>query len=83
MEEVQVSGYLIVNRVEVLAKSRCRACGRGFTLNPMGEKALVAAVTGHTRPYYFCGACGDSLMSRVETEEAGKHYLWDWVVPLR
>jgi hypothetical protein len=83
MEDNQISSYLIVNRVEVLTNSSCRACGRGFTSNPMGEKSLVATVADHTHPYYFCGTCGDSLMSRVETEEARKHYIWDWAVPLR
>jgi hypothetical protein len=83
MEESRIVGYLIVNRVQVLSNSCCRSCGRGFTSNPMGEKALLTTAGEPERPYYFCGTCGDAIMSRVESEQARNHYAWDWAVPLR
>lgn len=72
--------FLAINRVEILTR-KCSTCGAGFASSPAGEKALVAAVPG-IRPYFFCAPCGDNIMSRIQSEEARKHYSWDWVVPL-
>jgi hypothetical protein len=79
----EVTSYLVVNRVEVLDRAGCASCGRGFSTNPMGEKALVLTLGNAERTYFFCGGCGDNIVSRVESEEARKRYLWDWTVPLR
>ena len=79
----EVSSYLVVNRVEVLDHVTCSACARGFTVNPMGEKALILALGNAERTYFFCGTCGDNIVGRVESEDARKRYVWDWAVPLR
>jgi len=79
----EVSSYLVVNRVEVLDHAGCAACGRGFSSDPIGEKALVLTLGNAERTYFFCSTCGDNIVSRVESEEARKRYLWDWTVPLR
>jgi len=80
----QVSNFLIVNRVEVLERAGCSACGRDFTANPMGEKTLVLIFEGNGgRTFFFCGTCGDNIVGRIESEDARKRYLWDWAVPLR
>jgi hypothetical protein len=81
--EGQVQSFLMVNRVEVLDQAGCSACGREFSTNPIGEKALVLSVgnAGHT--YFFCGTCGDNIMGRVESDQAKQRYLWDWAIPLR
>lgn len=80
----QAQNHLIVNRVEVLLQAYCSACGRGFTSNPLGEKTLMLALGGDgRRSFFFCGACGDNIMVRLESEDARKSYLWDWAVPLR
>ncbi len=76
------SNYLVVNRVEVLTEN-CNCCGGGFVGSHGGEKALVAAVSGAGQPYFFCASCGDNIMGRIQSEEARKHYVWDWVVPLK
>lgn len=80
---VEISNYLIINRVEVLHHAFCSSCGREFTTNPMGEKALVLTLGNAERTYFFCGTCGDNIVGRVESEEARKRYVWDWAVPLR
>jgi predicted RNA-binding Zn-ribbon protein involved in translation (DUF1610 family) len=80
---VEIASYLIVNRVEVLHHAGCSACGREFTTNPMGEKALVLPLHNAERTYFFCGTCGDNIVGRVEAEEARKRYIWDWAIPLR
>ncbi len=72
--------FLAINRVEVLTRN-CSSCGEAFASTPIGEKALVAAIPG-VHPYFFCAGCGDNIMSRVQSEEARKHYVWDWAVPL-
>ena len=79
----QASSHLIVNQVEILLRAYCSACGRDFTSNPMGEKTLMLALGNGGRTFFFCGACGDSIMVRVESEDARKRYVWDWAVPLR
>ena len=80
----QANSHLIVNRVEALLQAYCSACGRDFTPNPMGEKILVLSLGGDGgRTFLFCGTCGDNIMSRVESEDARKRYVWDWAVPLR
>jgi hypothetical protein len=79
----EVSSYLFVNRVEVLPHAFCSACGREFTVNPMGEKTLVLALGNARRCYFFCATCGDNIVGRVESEDARKRYVWDWTVPIR
>jgi len=49
----EVSSYLVVNRVEVLDHAGCSACGRGFSTNPMGEKALVLPSGTPSGPTFF------------------------------
>lgn len=80
--EHPANNYLVVNRVEVLTEN-CNCCGSGFAPGAGGEKALVAAVASAGRPYFFCASCGDNIMGRIQSEEARKHYVWDWVVPLK
>ncbi len=75
--------FLLVNRVEVLDRAGCSACGRGFSTEPTGEKALVLGVANPDRVFFFCSPCGDNLMGHVESDEARKRYQWDWAVPLR
>jgi hypothetical protein len=77
-----VDSYLVINRVEVLT-SKCGACGEGFAPNPVGERVLIAAVSGTERPLFFCASCGDNIMGRIQSDEPKKHYLWDWAVPLK
>jgi hypothetical protein len=77
-----VETYLVVNRVEVLTRN-CNTCGNGFASTPLGERALIAAVPGSERPLFFCASCGDNIMSRIQSDEPRKHYVWDWVVPLK
>ncbi len=79
----QMQNYLIVNRVEILDHAGCITCGREFSTNPIGEKALVLSIGNTERVYFFCGSCGDNIMGRVESDEAKKRYVWDWAVPLR
>ena len=78
-----LENFLIVNRVEVLDTEGCSVCGREFSTNPVGEKALVLALGNSDHVYFFCGSCGDNIMGRAESEMAKKRYLWDWAVPLR
>ncbi len=82
-QDGNVRSFLMVNRVEVLDQAGCSACGRDFSTNPIGEKALVLSVgnAGHT--YFFCGTCGDNIMGRVESDQAKQRYVWDWAIPLR
>jgi hypothetical protein len=75
--------FLIVNRVEVLDAGACSVCGREFSEDPSGEKALVLSLGNAERVYFFCGSCGDNIMERAESELAKKRYIWDWAVPLR
>jgi hypothetical protein len=79
----QTGNYLIVNRVEVLEAAGCSACGRGFSGDPVGEKALVLSLGNNERVYFFCGDCGDNIQGRAESEQAKKRYVWDWAIPLR
>ena len=74
--------HLLVNRVEVVA-ARCSACGKEFASDVAGEPVLSVAVGPEGRIHIFCGACGNSIMVHVLTDEARQHYTWDWVVPLR
>ncbi len=78
-----MQNFLIVNRVEVLDASGCSVCGREFSHNPIGEKALVLNLGTDDRVFFFCGSCGDNIMGRVEADDAKKRYVWDWAVPLR
>jgi hypothetical protein len=75
--------YLLVNRVEVLSQAGCSVCGRGFSTEPIGEKALALSVGNPDRIYFFCSSCGDNIMSRVESDDSRRRYQWDWAVPLR
>ena len=77
-----MENHLVVNRVEVLT-GNCNACGQGFASTPLGERALVAMVHGTERPFFFCASCGDNIMGRIQSEEARKNYVWDWMVPLK
>jgi len=79
---LNTGSFLMVNRAEVL-DATCSACGSGFAASPSGEKTLVATV-GQTvgQNFFFCGACGDNIMGRVQSEDARAHYGWDWAVPL-
>ncbi len=79
----QAKDYLIVNRVQVLTDACCSACGGSFTASPMGDKALIATIDEGGRTYFFCGGCGDNITGRLESDEARRHYMWDWAVPLR
>ncbi len=79
----EVSEYLVVNRVEVLSQGCCAVCGRGFTNNPIGEKAMVLTLGNGQRTYFFCGGCGDNIVSRVESDDTRRRYVWDWAIPLR
>jgi hypothetical protein len=79
----QTKDYLIVNRVQVLNEACCNACGGGFTASPMGDKALIATIDDGNRTYFFCGGCGDNISGRLESDEARRHYVWDWAIPLR
>jgi hypothetical protein len=74
--------YLIVNRAEVVSEG-CTACGQGFASEPDGARALSAAVGADNATYMFCAACGESIMSHLQTESVRQHYAWDWTVPLR
>jgi hypothetical protein len=74
---------LIVNRVEILDLSGCSACGREFSANPAGEKALVLCLGNSERVYFFCSGCGDNIKGRAESELAKTRYVWDWAIPLR
>jgi len=75
--------YLLVNRVEILAKAGCSACGSEFSTEPVGQKALLLSVGDAGRIYFFCAHCGDNILSHVESDDARKRYGWDWAVPLR
>jgi len=79
----QVKDYLIVNRVQVLSDACCSACGGAFTASPMGDKAMIATVEEGGRTFFFCGGCGDNINGRLESDEARRHYVWDWAIPLR
>lgn len=79
----QIRDYLIVNRVQVLSDACCSACGAGFTASSMGDKALIATIDEGNRTYFFCGGCGDNISGRLESDEARRHYVWDWAIPLR
>lgn len=79
----QMHDVLLVNRVEILPKAGCSACGREFSTNPVGEKALVLSAGNPASVYFFCSSCGDNIMSHVESEDSRKRYGWDWAVPLR
>ena len=57
--------------------------GGGFTASPMGDKALIATIDDGSRTYFFCGGCGDNISGRLESDEARRHYVWDWAIPLR
>jgi hypothetical protein len=72
---------LIVNLAEAV-KSGCAVCGGGLASSPAGERLLLANVTG-ADPYFFCASCGDIIISHVQSQEAAKHYAWDWAIPLR
>ena len=72
---------LFVNRAQVVTRD-CAACGGGLASTPAGERLLLADVT-ETVCYLFCANCGDQILSHVQSGEAGKHYVWDWAIPLR
>jgi hypothetical protein len=78
----QTRDYLVVNRVQVLSEASCSACGGAFTSSPMGDKALIATVEDGNRTFFFCGGCGDNISGRLENDEARRHYVWDWTIPL-
>jgi len=77
-----MGSFLMVNRAEVL-DANCSACGSRFAASSSGDKTLVASV-GETagQNFFFCSACGDNIMGRVQSEDAKAHYGWDWAVPL-
>lgn len=74
--------YLIVNRAELL-ETGCSACGTSFATSAPGDRALIATVGKNNREFFFCGSCGDNIMSRVHNDETRGHYGWDWAVPLK
>jgi hypothetical protein len=76
-----VGRVLVVNRARAVAGD-CAVCGGGFVSAPAGERLLLANVT-ETVCYLFCATCGDQIMSRAQSEEAAKRYVWDWAIPLR
>ncbi|HYB91427.1 MAG TPA: hypothetical protein VEC38_10310 [Candidatus Binataceae bacterium] len=72
----------MVNRAEVL-EATCSACGSRFAASPTGDKTLVATIgEAAAQNFFFCGACGENIMGRVQREDARSHYGWDWAVPL-
>jgi hypothetical protein len=72
---------LVVNRAQVVM-SDCAVCGDGFASTSVGERLFVAKVT-EAVCYLFCANCGDQIISHVQSQEAAKHYGWDWAIPLR
>jgi hypothetical protein len=72
---------LVVNRAQAVSRD-CAVCGDGFASTPAGERLLLANVK-ETVCYLLCATCGDQIMSRAQSEEAAKRYVWDWAIPLR
>ena len=76
-----VGRVLVVNLAQAVTGD-CAVCGGGFVSAPAGERLLLANVT-ETVCYLLCATCGDQIMSRAQSDEAAKRYVWDWVIPLR
>jgi hypothetical protein len=74
--------HFLVNRVQVVG-TRCSACGGEFASDLAGEPVLSVAVGPEVRIHVFCGACGNSILVHVLSDEARHRYTWDWMVPLR
>jgi hypothetical protein len=72
-----------VSRVEIADRLRCRVCGSDFAANPAGDRTLVLNPGGARRRFFFCGPCGDSISSRIQSNDARKRYLWYWAVPMK
>jgi len=69
-----LENFLIVNRVEVLDTEGCSVCGREFSTNPVGEKALVLALGGgaieHAATRELLLAAPGTLLVHLEVELA-------------
>jgi len=72
----------MINGVEIVDHLQCGICGSHFISDPAGDKTLGLYMGAARRRYFFCKACGENVVGRVESEHARKRYVWYWAVPL-
>jgi pimeloyl-ACP methyl ester carboxylesterase len=65
----------------VIAHLRCGICGSDLTDRPAGDRTLGLGSAGRRNAYFFCRACGENILGRVQSDDARKRYQWFWAVP--